>query len=255
VSTLVRTHAVSRRFGGLQAVDDVDLEVLEGEVLGLIGPNGAGKTTFVNLLSGHLACSSGRVEFAGAEITHWPPHRRARAGLVRTFQQVRLFPQLSVRTNVEIGAFQRGVSGLLQAAVASRRARQDEHTLHDAATAALESLGLSGRAETPAGELSTGEQRLVGMARALAARPRLLVLDEPAAGLNESETVVLQAAIRSLPAQGITTVVVEHHMKLIMAVCDRIAVLTEGRLLAVGSPAEVRSDSRVIEAYLGRSAA
>lgn len=249
--TLLQVESLSKRFGGLLAVNDVSFHVNAGEIMGLIGPNGAGKTTAVNVICGELAASAGSVQFDGLDVTDWPAHQRAQLGLVRTFQQVRLFPRQTVRSNVEIGAFQRGRSGLVGAVIRSAQMRRDEGTMRDAATEALTTLGLADRAEVLAGELSTGEQRLVGVARALAARPRLLVLDEPAAGLNESETIQLQHSIKTLRDSGITIIVVEHHMRLIMAVCDRICVLAEGAVITVDTPARVREDRRVLAAYLG----
>jgi branched-chain amino acid transport system ATP-binding protein len=252
-AALLIVSELSKRFGGLLAVNDVSFHVDSGEIMGLIGPNGAGKTTAVNVICGELAASEGCVIFDGIDMTDWPAHLRAQRGLVRTFQQVRLFARQTVRSNVEIGAYQQGRSGLVGAVVRSSQMRRDEITMRDAATDALELLGLADRAEVLAGELSTGEQRLVGVARALAARPKLLVLDEPAAGLNESETIQLQRSIKALRDSGITIIVVEHHMRFIMAVCDRICVLADGAVIAVNTPALVREDPNVLAAYLGGS--
>lgn len=252
-SVLLRANKMTKRFGGLTAVDAADLECYEGEVTGLIGPNGAGKTTLVNLICGELVASSGRVEFLGVDITDLPPHWRARLGMVRTFQQVRLFPQQTVRMNVEVGAYQRCASGIIGAMVRTRRVVADLEVMREAADRALAITGLSHRAEAFAGELSTGEQRLVGVARALAAGPQMLILDEPAAGLNESETAQLQRTIATLRDQSISLLVVEHNMRLIMSTCDRITVLAEGALLATGSPTEIRNNDSVIAAYLGAS--
>jgi branched-chain amino acid transport system ATP-binding protein len=248
---LLRTAGVAKTFGGLRAVDDVNLEVYRGEITGLIGPNGAGKTTLVNLICGELQPSSGKVYLSGVDITGLPPHHRARLGMVRTFQQVRLFPTQTVRMNVEVGAYQLCVSGMLQAARRARKVRQDEERMRAAADEALRITGLLHRGETLAQELSTGEQRLVGVARALAADPRVLILDEPAAGLNESETAQLQAVLEALRELSITVLVVEHNMRLIMSTCDRVNVVVDGALVASGHPDTVRRDERVIAAYLG----
>jgi branched-chain amino acid transport system ATP-binding protein len=192
----------------------------------------------------------GTVAFAGRDVTKAAAHKRARLGIGRTFQNVRLFPDQTVHENVQIGAYLLGRSGAVEAIFRLPRVRRDEQLIRHEATAALELVGLSGRADVPAARLSTGEQRLAELAKAAAMRPRLLFLDEPAAGLNPTEESRLAETIRRL-AEHATLVLIEHHLDLIMGLCDRIAVLDYGRLVAVGTPGEIRNDENVIRAYLG----
>ena len=250
MTALLELSGLGRRFGGLRALDDVSLAVEEGEIMGLIGPNGAGKTTLVNVVSGQLPASAGTIAFGGGDVTRAPAHRRARAGIGRTFQNVRLFGEETVLDNVKIGAFLRGRSGLTDALLRLPRMWRDEREIRALALEALELAGLADRAFVPARELSTGEQRLAELAKAAAMRPRLLFLDEPAAGLNPTEEGRLAESIKTL-AEQMTLVVIEHHLDLIMSLCDRIAVLDFGSLIALGTPAEVRDDRAVIDAYLG----
>jgi branched-chain amino acid transport system ATP-binding protein len=247
---MLRLEGVGRRFGGLRALRDVDLGVREGEIMGLIGPNGAGKTTLVSDVSGQIAASEGRVRFGGEDVTGLPAHRRARAGIGRTFQNVRLFAEETVLDNVKTGAYLLGRSGAIEAMLRLPRQRADEREIGAAAIDALELVGLADRALAPASELSTGEQRLAELAKAAAMRPRLLFLDEPAAGLNPTEEARLAETIQTL-ATRMTLVVIEHHLDLVMSLCDRVAVLDFGRLICVGTPDEVRADPAVIAAYLG----
>jgi branched-chain amino acid transport system ATP-binding protein len=234
----LRAAAVSRRFEGVRALEDVTLEMGQEEVVGLIGPNGAGKTTLVNLVTGFDFPDSGTVELEGEEITSWPPYRRSRAGLARTFQQGHSFRGLSVRENVEVSAL--GVGA--RAREARRRAAE-----------LLELLGLAGRAQQRAALLPHGEERLLGVARALASEPRFLLMDEPAAGLHEGEVAEFAAVVRQLCAERKTGVLlIDHNVGLIMDVCDRIHVLDQGKTLAEGTPAEVRRNVDVEVAYLGR---
>jgi branched-chain amino acid transport system ATP-binding protein len=233
----LRALGVSRSFQGVQALQDVDLELGGDEVLGLIGPNGAGKTTLVNLLTGFDSPSSGRIELGGVEITRWPPHRRGRAGLARTFQHGRLFRGLSVRENVEVAALGAG------AAPAEARRRGAE---------LLALLGLAGRAEQSAALLPHGDERRLGVARALALRPRFVLMDEPAAGLHEAEIPAFAAVIRSVRDEfGAGVLLIDHNVALIMEVCDRVHVLDRGRTLASGTPGEIRGNFDVATAYLG----
>ena len=221
----------------MQALDGVDLELASGEVVGLIGPNGAGKTTLVNLLTGFDLPSSGRIELGSTDITRWPPHRRGRAGLARTFQHGRLFRGLSVRENVEVAALGTGASP----GEAHRRA---DHL--------LELLGLAGRAEQPAAVLPHGDERRLGVARALALRPRFVLMDEPAAGLHEAEIPAFVAVVRAVRDEyGSGVLLIDHNVALIMEVCDRVHVLDRGRTLAVGTPNEIRRNFDVATAYLG----
>jgi branched-chain amino acid transport system ATP-binding protein len=228
---------VSRSFEGIAALSDVDLELAPGEVVGLIGPNGAGKTTLVNLLSGFDLPSRGKVSLGGRDITRWPPYRRGRAGLARTFQHGRLFGELSVSENVEVAALGAGCS--------PREARRRSAEL-------LELLGLADRAYSPAGLLPHGDQRKLGVARALALRPRFVLMDEPAAGLHEAEIPAFAAALRFVHEEfGAGILLIDHNIALIMDVCHRVHVLDRGTTLAVGTPEEVRGNLDVATAYLG----
>jgi branched-chain amino acid transport system ATP-binding protein len=227
------------QFVGVRALDDVDLELARGEILGLIGPNGAGKTTLVNTLSGYQRPDAGVVRLGGTVVTRWSPDRLARAGLARTFQNVRLFPNLTVFENVRLGTSTMGV----RAKEATRLAWE-----------LLARLGLDARAALRASSLPHGEERRVGIARALATRPAFVLLDEPAAGLNETESDELLQALADIPAQyGCGLMVIEHDMRLIMRLCERIQVIDYGKTLASGTPAQVRADPSVIAAYLGSS--
>ncbi len=236
----LRASSISRSFSGVQALHDVTLEVRRHEVVGLIGSNGAGKSTLVNVLTGFDLPDEGTVELDGHEITGWSAHRRGRAGLARTFQHSRSFRELSVRENVEVGALGCGAS--------AREAR-------DRAGELLALLGLAAYAELPAGTLAHGDERRLGVARALATEPRYVLLDEPAAGLPEAEVPALAAAVRSVrDDHDAGVLLIDHNMALVMDVCDRISVLDQGRTLAEGTPAQIRANAEVMSAYLGESA-
>jgi ABC-type branched-subunit amino acid transport system ATPase component len=227
-------------FDGVRAVDDVALTLERGEILGLIGPNGAGKTTLVNVLSGFQTAAQGEVTLAGLRVTGWPAHRLARHGLARTFQSVRVFGRLTARENVEAG----GVGVGLSRRHATRRAKE-----------ILGWLGLSHRADAAGATLTLGEERLLGIARAVATGPRWLLLDEPAAGLNDAEgDALLEALTVTRDRAGCGLLVIEHDMRLIMRLCERIQVLDSGRTIGEGSPEQVRTDPAVLAAYLGSSA-
>jgi branched-chain amino acid transport system ATP-binding protein len=236
----LRASSVSRSFEGVRALQDVSLELHRHEVVGLIGPNGAGKSTLVNVLTGFDRPTQGAVELEGRSITRWSAHRRARAGLARTFQHSRSFRHLTVRENVEVAAL--GVG----AGPGRARRRADE---------LLALLGLEQRASAPAGLLAHGDERRLGVARALATRPRFVLMDEPAAGLPEAEVPDFAAVVRSVRDEHDAGVLlIDHNMALVMSVCDRIQVLDQGRTLAEGTPAEVRGNLDVAAAYLGETA-
>jgi branched-chain amino acid transport system ATP-binding protein len=242
---------LTRRFGGLVAVRDVAIAVAQGSVHGLIGPNGAGKTTLLNLISGHISPSSGRIAFGGEEITRWAVDRRARAGIRRTFQNLKLFRDMTVLENVMVGMHGETHCEVWQSLLRTRAQRDEESTIVARAREALEFVGLLHLSDMKADELPYGSQRLVEMARATVARPKLLLLDEPAAGLNGAESQRLVDLIKAIRAGGTTILLVEHHMDVVMPSCDCITVLNYGQRLANGSPAEIRAHPEVIKAYLG----
>ncbi|MEY2689001.1 MAG: hypothetical protein RL375_3199 [Pseudomonadota bacterium] len=238
---------LSRHFGGVRAVDGLSLTVNRGEILGLIGPNGSGKSTTVNLIAGLFAPTAGSLRFEGRDIGGLPPHRRAELGIARTFQNIRLFSQLTVWQNVWAARVVRehGWRGFKARWLAGAAAARDE------AEQVLAFSGLADKRDQLAGNLAFGEQRRLELARAAASGASLLLLDEPAAGMNAEEIDDLDARIRSLRDQGRTIVLIEHHMELVMGVCDRVAVLNFGRKIAEGSPAAVQDDAQVRAAYLG----
>ena len=236
----LRASAVSRSFEGVQALRDVTLELRRGEIVGLIGPNGAGKSTLVNVLSGFDRPTTGAIEFEGRDVTSWTPHRRGRHGLARTFQHSHAFRSLSVRENIEVAA--------LGVRAGRREARRRAAEL-------LERLGLTARADRPAAALPHGDERRLGLARALATDPRFVLLDEPAAGLSESDLEEFGAVIRSVRDEhGAGVLLIDHNMALVMEVCDRVHVLDQGRMLATGTPTQIRGNLDVASAYLGESA-
>ncbi|MBX9846476.1 MAG: ABC transporter ATP-binding protein [Xanthobacteraceae bacterium] len=249
--TILSLQGVTRRFGGLVAVDAVDLEVSAGGVTAVIGPNGAGKTTLFNLVSGFQTPDAGRIVFAGEDITGRRPEAIAASGLVRTFQLVQLFQNLSVLENIQVGCHLHTAGGVWSALLRSPRTRRAEQEVEARARELLAFVGLDAAAETEASALAYGQQRLLEIARSLAARPRLLLLDEPAAGLSVDETKRLSGVIRDIAARGTTVLLIEHDMKLVMNTADRIAVLDFGRKIAEGPPATVRENPAVVAAYLG----
>jgi branched-chain amino acid transport system ATP-binding protein len=253
---ILEISELSHNFGGLRALNDFSLRLAPGELAGLIGPNGAGKTTVFNLITGVFRIGQGRILFQGENITTWRSHRITAAGIARTFQNIRLFKQLSVLDNVRLGAFAQHRYGLLGALGRSRNFQKEEQKLTLQAYELLERFNLAHYAETPARNLPYGEQRRIEMARALISRPRLLLLDEPAAGMNQSETEELIALIRDLKEDfSLTILLIEHQMRVVMNLCDRVTVLDFGETIAVGPPGEIHRHPAVLEAYLGRDEA
>jgi branched-chain amino acid transport system ATP-binding protein len=252
--TVLRFENVSMHFGGIKAIDDVSFEVEAGRIFGIIGPNGAGKTTLFNVISGVYIPTSGTVSSGDLVLNKLPPHRITGTIAGRTFQNIRLFDDQTVLDNVKIGQYCKTRYSLADVLISNRKQKNEEKRIHDEAMVILDFLSLADKAETKAGALPYGAQRRVEIARALASRPKLLLLDEPAAGMNPSEIDSLNELIIKIRDNfELTVLLVEHQMRLVMEVCEEILVLNFGKKLALGKPDEIKNDGKVLEAYLGKA--
>ena len=249
--SLLKIENLKKAFGGLLAIVDLSFEVEPGRIKSIIGPNGAGKTTFFNLITGMYPVSEGQIFFQGKDITNQKPHRIAGMGISRTFQSIELFGNMDVLENVMVGCHSRFSSGLLASGLRLPRMKREEFQIFQSSVKLLEMAGLSSKAHFPASSLPLGEQKTLEILRALASGPQLLLLDEPAAGLNESETNGMSELIYTIRDQGITILLVEHDMRLVMKVSDEIVVINYGQIIAEGPPELIQNDPLVIEAYLG----
>jgi len=249
---LLESKALCRYFGGLKAVEQINMQVEQGSIFGIIGPNGAGKTTFFNVCSGNYSATSGEVWFDGRNITNKKPEDVAKLGLARTFQNLKLFSYMTVAENVAVGFHLRTKTNLIDAVLRNKRYREDESFIEEKTAEILERLELSKLKNEMARNLSYGMQRKVEIARTMALEPKILLLDEPAAGMNPLETQNLLEFVKMLNRQGYTIVVIEHDMKFIMNICDNILVMSHGKKIFEGKPEEVRNNEEVKEAYLGK---
>ena len=253
--TVLKVAGVSKRFGGLQALSDVGITISKGQVYGLIGPNGAGKTTFFNVITGLYTPDSGTFELGGAPYKPSAVHEVAKAGIARTFQNIRLFAEMTALENVMVGRHVRSQSGLIGAVLRTAGFKAEEKQIAQRAQELLDYVGIGKYAEFKARTLSYGDQRRLEIARALATEPQLLALDEPAAGMNATETARLRELVQTIRGDGVTVLLIEHDVKLVMGLCDRLAVLDFGKKIAEDVPSEVQRNDAVIAAYLGGHAA
>ena len=251
---MLEVHGITQIFGGVTALEDVSFSIVKGDITGVIGPNGAGKTTLFNIITGIYAQTAGRVSMNGSDVSGLPPEKLARLGMVRTFQNIELFGGMTVLENVMVGLHSRSSSGLLACALRMPWSRREELRIRAGALKWLEFTGITNLADVTAGNLPFGKGRMLEIARALAVEPGIILMDEPAAGLNSRETFELARLIRRIRDLGITVVLVEHDMELVMEICDRIMVLNLGYKLAEGTPQEIQGNNEVIAAYLGDDA-
>ncbi len=249
--SLLEATGITKHFGGIKALNDITFRVQPGQIKAIIGPNGAGKTTLFNCISGVLKADGGEIKLNGTSIMKYPPHKRASAGISRTFQNVAIFPEMTVLENVLVGRHCRSRCEMLEAGFRTGSMRREEKEMEEKAWRFLEFVGLEGQAEKGAGELPLGDQRMLEIARALATEPKIVLLDEPAGGLNTRETERLAELIKEIRDSGITVLLVEHDMNLVMDISDEILVINFGEKLAEGDPKSIKSNPDVINAYLG----